>query len=88
MVITLPDEIQLYEKQNLEEQCSYNMSGFTNNQIRCKVSGNVITITNGFPDRGTEAMSAATKAEMVPPVLKFTLPEFYNPRIMTYTGAF
>jgi len=66
--------------------CSINISGFTTNRINCKVSGNKITIVQGFTFLATTAMTDADT--MVPPIIQFTIPALVNPRTSGITAAF
>jgi hypothetical protein len=86
MVITLPDEVSIYEERIIERDCSYNLAGFTASRINCKVNGNKITVRSGFAYSASTTMT--DNDAMVPPLLKFSLPAFWNPRTMVATGAF
>ena len=85
-MILLPIEVSLYKPTEVEKQCSYNLTGFTSGRINCKVSGNVITINSGFQYAATSAMSSSNR--IVPPIITFSLPYFWNPRSSSTSNPF
>ena len=70
----------------MERTCNYNLEGFTSGRINCKVNGNVITIKSGFAYAVSTTMT--DNDSMIPPTMKFRLPQFWNPRTMDYTDPF
>lgn len=86
LVISIPDDIGIYNEREIEKTCNYNLVGFTASRINCKVNGSVITIRSGFTYEVTTEMT--DNDSMVPPTLEFSLPQFWNPRTMDNTGAF
>lgn len=93
IVITLPDEVRVYDERAIERFCSYNTSGFTNYRISCKATGNKITIDGGFKFNGTWNMTNQYSLDrennyMVPPTFYFKLPGLWNPRMLGPVGPF
>jgi hypothetical protein len=86
LVVTLPDDVVVYDERSLERDCSYNIDQFTFSRINCKVNGNVITINSGFTSQPTTVMT--DNDTMDPPILLFSLPQFWNPRSTGITDAF
>lgn len=66
--------------------CTYDIDGFTTQRINCKVNGNLIIISSGFSFEDSTTMT--DDDSMDPPVLTFSLPQFWNPRTMDISGAF
>jgi hypothetical protein len=91
-VITLPAEVEIYSERQLEKNCTlpWNFYGFTNPILNCKLINNItnnnIFVYSGFVDTATTNMTLDDK--MVPPRLRFTLPQFLNPRTIQETEAF